>query len=57
MKSYERKAHRVPWWPSGYGFGIVTAVVWVQALVLQEFLLALGMGKKEKKKSQTCERK
>ena len=34
----------VPWWPSGYRSGIVTAVAWVQSLV-QELLHAMGVAK------------
>ena len=38
----------VPWWPSRQGFGIVTAVAWVQSLA-QKLVHAATVAKKIKK--------
>ena len=43
------KLARGPWWPSGQGSGVVTAVVWVRYLAW-ELLHAAGMAKRKVKK-------
>lgn len=39
---------RVPWWPSVYGFGVVTSVAWIRSLAW-ELPHAIDMAKKQNK--------
>ena len=50
MYCHKEILYGVPWWPSGWGFSVITAVAQVQSLA-RELLHAAGKAKKKKKRN------